>query len=128
MNEFIVWDEAKKEFLNREQAIVCNGEIFDHIVALEMGIENKNAKALWSIGKIDIEGNKIYADCSIVEFTVADYKTKDIGYFTYDSDYASYLVKNSRGITLKYSKKFIRNLKVIGTLQEDKHLLGDSDE
>jgi len=120
MNEVIVWDEDSECFIEdfaMEEYMPLN-DIF----------KSNGYQFFNYIGKTDINDKKIYADCSIVEFTVADYKTKDIGYFTYDSDYTSYLVKNSRGVVLKYSKKFIRNLKIIGTLQEDKHLLGEIDE
>jgi len=112
MNEFIVWD-------NEENVFIDNFASEDYEPLNDL-FKNSRYDFLRNIGKTDIENNKIYADCSIVEFTVADYKTKDIGYFTYDSDYTSYLVKNLRGVALKYSKKFIRNLKIIDTIQENK--------
>ena len=83
------------------------------------------------------EQNKIYADCSIVEF---DFKFGDtmesiklIGYFHFCEDRLRYIIRIKRIKNLEYvlytRKIYIKsnvqkmsNFKVIGTLQKDKHL------
>ena len=123
MNEFIVWDNVSKLFFNNEEFKIHNGkcvELFD-----SEWFKNdypEHTKIFNYIGKTDTEGNKIYADCSIVEFDTEKHG-KQRGFFTYSKMFLSYIIEdlyNDMGY-LRYDGSQT-NLKVIGTLQEGKHL------
>ena len=121
MNEFIVWDEYNKKFIDKSKCVFSDGTIFrnardfEDMVSDDLSIFNY-------IGKKDINNNKIYADCSIVEFGYTS--GKSIGYFTFNKDRLSYDLID-RGTKLNYSYNYnqIHSLKVIGTLQENSDLL-----
>ena len=80
------------------------------------------------------EQNKIYADCSIVEFDfkyfIDDDYWKVRGYFSFNKDLAQYEIREPyskdcyRIYYLKDSD--IKNIKVIGTIQENPELLRDN--
>ena len=117
MNEFIVWDEDNKCFqgnvkLYLSEAFILGGEMI------------KNSSIHQYVGKTDdtSEKNKVYADCSIVEFDIP-YNSgrvgKDKGVVKYDVDYLQYFIFSEDYI---YEYKEISNLKVIGTIQENKEL------
>jgi len=76
------------------------------------------------IGKTDIEGEKIYADSSIVEFATNDLGWQK-GYFTYNENGLNYQFNSKDGALLTDWME-IRSLKVIGTLQENPELLGEN--
>lgn len=134
MNEFIVWNEEKKEF-SKEFLTNYDGDIIYRNVSLD----NNTHKRFNYIGKTDINDKKIYADSSIVEF---DYKGfEEIGTVTYKAivkfdnvlgcyffDVFSHADNNGYNYNFLFPTVIyrVRNLKIIGTLQEDKHLLGDS--
>lgn len=106
MNEFIVWDEDNQQFSTFDELMSdewCvseldeNGQIFfKYSNCAEDDWEHEyvemNTKLFYGIGKTDINGKKIYADSSIVEF---DYETMGkkynmIGYFKYNNKKLSY--------------------------------------
>lgn len=151
-NEFIVWDEKNKNFgqhnVGKDMSINDFFKFFE--LSRYFSIHNY-------IGKIDIEQNKIYENCSIVEFehkssrTVLKYETGYIAkqafiefesivfkaYFQYHTDELRYELiildydkskTDSIFSVLSFNMETMSNFKVIGTLQEDKHLLGDTDE
>jgi len=137
MNEFIVFwsfDNGKTlEHVGYEKLDVNGNYVFKRINTdtkelrkdwhLGMLTDNQgNAKfyRFPHIGKTDIEGNKIYAECSIVEFMVLD--CRYMGFFTYNARLLRYELEVSEFGNSEYSNS-IRDLKVKGTLQEDKHLL-----
>jgi hypothetical protein len=133
MNEFIVWDKdiEKFEYLNNtwlefglevEPMLVNSGAVgYERISTTNISIHNY-------IGKTDIEGNKIYANSSIVE--VNDSKSKfyeDICIVRYDKNICSFMLcsvdfedDRQEHFRPDYSNK---NYKVIGTLQENPELL-----
>lgn len=138
MNEFIVWHNNSEQFYySNDEAYILkeiDGKLF--VVEMDNFYNFRNieefiiGKAMQYIGKKDINNQKIYADCSIVEFEIilrdADgkvvYKNKNTGYFTYRKDLLRYVIKytscEERGIKL-YSDH-ITNLKIIDTIQENK--------
>lgn len=104
--------------------------------------EDIKIKTFPYIGKTDIDSNKIYADSSIVEFDVIQnchcnileiececVPNKRIGYFSYNENRLCYELlaksfKDWKRIFI-FDRDTISNLKVIGNLQQHKHLLGD---
>ena len=133
MNEFIVWDKKKREWIHSpERPINILGEtvIMGEILRREndsfLRIEDLDeVQVCLSIGKTDTEGNKIYADCSIVEFVWKNQNTKAV--IKWDDIQLTYDVEFKSGFRARYADVYqeMFGLKVIGTLQEDKHLLGE---
>jgi len=139
MNEFIVWDKTKKMFCEDNRfdfRIDREGELYN-LGKIKMNSKYENLFEHFNyIGKTDIEGEKIYADSSVVEFEFRlfddeDYKTLK-GYFSYNSEYCLYELREpyaKNSYMIYYLKDGdLKNLKIIGTLQEDKHLLGEYNE
>jgi len=122
VNEFIVWDGIKffsfDEVLRKFNITILEADDMDEEYSIHP-----------YIGKTDdtLEKNKIYADCSIVEFIIKGTREKGIGYFTYNKEKLRYEVMYLDEESLEFNKSFefsrILNLKVIGTLQENKELL-----
>ena len=134
MNEFIVWDKELKQFnvWSDNYFIFQNGTI--GWISIE-GIEREeNSIALPYIGKTDINGKKIYADCSIVEFDfryieICDLEPwKLVGYFKFNINTLRYEIKildikNENKIawrSLDYDEDLMSNIKIIDTVQENK--------
>lgn len=124
MNEFIVWDEEKKEFYeysNRFHAARADGVLIED----NLGFEEEDRERFtpyFYIGRKDINDKKIYAECSIVEFSYICCDEEFIikGYFTWDEEYLKYIIDPIEGYenAIEYEPfKFI-NMRVIGTLQE----------
>lgn len=128
MNEFIVWDKDCEVFID-EIMMNRNGIPFHKGWA----VDEETYIFFNHIGKTDIEGNKIYADCSIVEFEMSGSRInfKATGYFYFDKGDLSY-----EFVCLKIDKKMIeprkdinwrdaysKTIKIIGTLQENPELL-----
>ena len=131
MNEFIVWDT--ENFISLSQAFKDEAVVVDlsdgfDSYTLDIGFENYSLHNY--IGKTDIDGNKIYADCSIVEFeymtnSFNSYKLR--GYFKWNNMKLGYDLKIDNPMFMM-TDFYIPSLdlKVIGTLQQDKHLLKDN--
>ena len=130
MNKFILYDTKHEFFPNPENIqINRNGEVKLNggWVKLEDSIYTKH-----DLVKTDDtpEKNKIYADSSVFEFSFeVGHIEKMQGYFTFNNRDLSFeiVVINNKIPIISYSTFFkqIKNLKVIGTLQQDKHLLGE---
>lgn len=131
MNEFIVWDKKRKEWLHDEKhsihlfgETIIMGELLRRKDDSHVRLEDLNdIEAFNYIGKTDIEGNKIYADCSIVSFEWVNSEKEihyDLGYFRWNKDYLSYFIWDG---VQEWSIRDILSLEVKGTLQEDKLLL-----
>lgn len=136
MNEFIVWDgkcfysDCSYGYLMLKQ----NGIIYENLESDYGGRETKKTdfKPLFYIGIKDINNNKIYADCSIVEFDYIDlnmelkewerrtYK----GFFKWHQDMLSYCIHYDGGNEffneVKFFSYIFENFKVIDTIQENK--------
>ena len=72
------------------------------------------------------ERNKIYASCSILEIKYGFFgRHKASGVVIYDKKTAMHVINCKVGGVLDFRETDlkIKNLKVIGTLQQDKHLL-----
>ncbi|MFA5669904.1 MAG: YopX family protein [Candidatus Cloacimonas sp.] len=128
MNEFIVWCKNKNEWEADECVLTRDGKLIDIKYMKELNLENHTIYRY--IGKTDIEGNKIYADCSIVEFEYYDMdvdsgwvKAKSV--ITFDDEDLMYLIAID-GELCNFKQHDIVNLRVIGTLQENPELLGDN--
>lgn len=116
MNEFIVWDKEKKELYTPSQ--MNFNDKGEHI---------KTDRFEWCqyIGLKDINGKKIYADCSIVEFysgNSLDDEQLLTGYFSFNNENLRYEIKD---INTKESFYFWNGydesvLTVIDTIQENK--------
>ena len=118
MNEFVVWDNNSKVFIDF-------WELNDSLI----GMLNKD-ELLPYIGKKDIEDNKIYADCSIFEFILETpsvesqsmcYKTLR-GSFTFNDEDLRYeidIYDDPDYCVLWYSPEYMSNFRVIDTIQEN---------
>lgn len=143
MYEFIAWDEKRKKMLRGDgQAevgiIAWSGDIFpiyksstidgDYYSSADLDdyLFHRDIILFQDIGKTDDtpEQNKIYADSSIVEFDlIGTEKDKKLrGYFTFNNQELIFDIFTYEGNynLLMYD---IRNLKVIGNLQENPELL-----
>ena len=97
-------------------------------------LEHKQLDVLSAIGKKDINDKEIYADCSIVEFKATfsgGYFTTIKGYFYFDELKKELRVKllgstfrdSFRGIdtdSMKYDYEYMKDFKIIDTIQENK--------
>ncbi|MCK4874810.1 MAG: hypothetical protein KAS26_03090 [Sulfurimonas sp.] len=158
MNEFIVWDKKSKKFRVVANILYNTQSIHDinkkdiEIKGVQLWGEPFNPREednpdilvrRWAkeftihnyIGKTDIEGNKIYADSSIVELRriYRHFGGDEIlkGFFTFNKETSAYdfISSDEYGNTIiHYNKNIIghiSNLKIIGTLQENRELLNN---
>lgn len=123
MNEFIVWDEENGQFVDETECIFKDGTLYKNDFHYIDQV-SCDFSMFWSIGKTDIEGKKIYAESSIFEFVkTKEYKLVQLkGFFKYDDFDMAYKIFTSDGEILKMSIN-IRDIRIVGTLQEYKHLL-----
>jgi len=145
MKEFIVWDEDNKVFIDETKCILQDGTLYRNHRDFEDGISDDLTMVNY-IGKTDDtpEQNKIYADCSILEWIEINYlgrrhsmttgevtrinpkEVKRRGYFTfskYDLSYAIIQLEDGEeSPALNYNTTY-SNFKVIGTLQQNPELL-----
>jgi len=142
MNEFKVWMKDYNKFMHKEMALFGDGSVVvfkeGHFSCiLELG--EHNLEVVKYIGKTDIEGNKIYADSSIVEFDFKGFgETESAKYkgfikynkerFRYDIEVFSHGDKDGDNYIFDLGKCIhrIENIKIIGTLQENPELLEQS--
>jgi len=136
MNEFIVWDNKFEKFI-----YPCNEVLMTIKDGLLKGIKGGDGfveewEAFQCIGKTDIEGNKIYADCSIVNTNIVTNETRIElnGYFKYDNVNLRYNFHkmpfdntSAYNIIVFKDDRFSR-IKIIGTLQENPELLKEMDQ
>ena len=127
--EFIVWDKKSKEFMNTItdieivfQESLVNG--FTVIKNYPYDCESLDADIFQYIGKTDINNKKIYADCSVVEFSYINCDEEHIvkAYFTWDEEYLKYILDPIQGYnsTIEYEPFKFLNMKIIDTIQENK--------
>ena len=130
MNEFIVWDKVNEEFFKSYS--ITFGYDFKGGTVTKIGEEKRflfphDVELFYCIRKTDKDGSKIYADCSIVEFEYKDnvFRFSDKGYFKFNELDLCFTVVTKETV-YKFDRFIFTNLKVIGTLQQDKHLLGEA--
>lgn len=130
MQEFIVWDDIKREFTNNVTCFMSFNE--DGTINSYNGFGE--TKYFQYIGKKDTEGNKIYADSSIVEFIYqgeqipvhgarVHHTISLVGFFTYDNEEARYevdILNNSEYVCLNFDSLKFKDIKIIDTIQENK--------
>jgi len=126
MNEFIVWDNEKEKFVELTHNAVLT--IDNKLIACS------RQEIFNYIGKTDIEGNKIYADSSIVEFCFFTddgdgnmiFNGKHIAYFSFDEVELVYFLEDNSGVGYEFDNTEMKNFKIIGTLQKNKELLDET--
>lgn len=129
MEEFIVWysdgqNSFSKEFTLDE--LIANDH-FDYISDSPLLKDYKVIEIRQSVGLNDINNNKIYADCSIVEFEsdCLDKNIRRYGFFTYNVERLQYMISTRyisqyENIEWIISHKNLTNIKIIDTIQENK--------
>lgn len=130
MNKFVVWDKKNKRFLDGDEfAIDDNGKVYNWDSDSYLKPFKQNMELLNYIGKNDINNNKIYADCSIVEFGFIGFGESKIvtyqGFAKWNSDKYRYdieVISHSDRFVFDLGKCIdrISNLKIIDTMQENK--------
>ncbi len=138
MNEFIVWDKEigvfigeesfdsmfgfysidyreLKEGMTKEDLIINQGQVLRPTYMMHL-------ERFAYIGKTDIEGNKIYADSSIVEFYSRLHGWQK-GYFSYDCTSLSYRITLFNDMSVSFDNERETKFKITGTLQENPELL-----
>ena len=122
LNQFIVWDIMHEKWLDMKELGDDDSFTYNGLIRL---IDDPYYSIHNYIGKTDIEGNKIYADCSIVEWEHQE--NKYTGYFKYQTEFLRYVLvsKDNNGESQNLDPFYLplKNLKVIGTLQQEKDLL-----
>jgi len=134
MNEYIIWDKEKKKFSSDAWFnLHPNGDLVK-LSSNQFRNCNQNHSIHNYIGKTDIEGNKIYADCSIVEFSMSGSRKnfKATGYFYFNTKKLSYEFKylmldkkksDKARTDIDWRNAYKDTFKIIGTLQENKDML-----
>lgn len=132
MNEFIVWVKEEKRIDVLISIDYEHGEITCMENQSERTYNFHEVSFLPYIGKTDINNKKIYADCSIVEFSVCSLEpfskkkqTKRIGKVRYCNSTCAYeivVINMSRIEYYDFSGMAfeISDIKVIDTIQENK--------
>ena len=126
MDEFIVLDKYEEEFLDAEGISISSfGTIIECYPDEEVFnvLSDEDRYTTHRLIKTDDtpEQNKIYADCSIVEFDFKDKKLQ--GLFRYSKMRLSYVIEDMHNDMGEMVYDGLQtNFKVIGTLQKDKHL------
>ena len=132
MNEFIIWLKNEKRFLTNndydmyireDKNSIANIGIFNTLIEGNWNLDEENTTIHQYIGNDDTsEQNKIYADCSIVEFDFKSISSDSLqGIFKYSNNNLCYeieLLNVDKEISFTYNSDLIKNLKVIGTIQE----------
>lgn len=125
MKEFIVWYSNGTDKFNKEFTLddLISQLHYDEICDSPLLKDYKVIEICQSVGLKDINNNKIYADCSIVEFEWKISGFKKVGYFYYSNEDLCYMAKGVSEYTsdvLFYDKHTMKNFKIIDTIQENK--------
>lgn len=118
MNEYIIWSKFHKNFTND---LIISGITINE--ALE---ENEDYIFFRYIGLKDREGNKIYADSSIVNIEYSDYMYKNnittVGYFTENKEKhcLEFVTENKGTINFIEHISGILFLRIVDTIQENR--------
>ena len=129
MNDFIVWDKYRKVWIDESYPFFINSSGFLCIQRndKQMVIEN-DCEIFKPIGLKDTEGNKIYADSSIIEFVhigrLSNHALKKVGIFKFIKKDLQYRVIdlecNKDGLEVESPFHKLCAFKIIDTIQENK--------
>ena len=122
MNEFIVWDKVSKKFTDR---ICLDANLIRNGISYSLKVEEELFELFYPVGLTDINGKKIYADCSVVELVDSESR----GVFFFDEKYLKFkFAFNGDKTTSLGMESFEKTVqfRVIGTLQENPELLKDA--
>lgn len=140
MKECVFWDNEDNKFISWHEVVFTKDKGDDFVILMKEIDPICSSGRLYDsfnyIGLNDINNNKIYADCSIVEFTYeGDFKPVTLqGYFSFDDELLCYkinlLPKLDYGVNklFYFEAKFkyrISGIKIIDTIQENKLGLTD---
>lgn len=133
MKECIFWDSEDGKFINWEEVSFTKDKGDDFVIVIKEIDHIYSSVRLYDsfdyIGLNDINNNKIYADCSIVEFElIINPVCRTVvlnrkGVFKYDKDLCAYIIEcidEDRILIFSTSFKHIKNIKIIDTIQENK--------
>jgi len=130
MEDFIGWNKKTKKFLDKEELTFVEMGSYSSVLLDVLGGINKDVILFWGIRKTDTEGNKIYADSSIVEFDFkeAGHTNKAIGYLYFENFcYRIKILKTDMRSDIDdlpmHFQSANTDFKIIGTLQENPELL-----
>lgn len=123
-NEFIVWDKKSKKWATNSN--IKNYLWFSSSIVYKR--EDSKQFAFFNyVGKTDIEGNKIYADSSIVK--VGYGKNSATGVIRWNNKDSLYefveVDEDGTEFVMRLYNLKNEDFKIIGTLQENKELLND---
>ena len=140
MDEFIIWDDGIHTFEEAMADKAPSGGFvpYDYTIKCDgylKGALNGEYPSFKDIGLKDINGKSIYANSSIVEFTIREdgIKLPVNGYFKFDPIFLRYYIRiiEDKGVGNRYYLglqvvpwdkycDYIRDIKIIDTIQENK--------
>ena len=134
MNEFIVWDDIRKVFLDDDDDFSLQQDgclIRGYYPEGSPAYANDDFSYFNYIGKTDINDKKIYADSSILKMTISDEdgEHNHKGYFTYNELLLCYEFKEpfkdgemsgNRIWRMEKLQPYLVTFKIIDTIQENK--------
>ena len=128
MKGFIVWDEVDKKFLKLDDLNVLNYVYDNELETLIETIEDSGKVFIEDIGIKDINNKPIYADCSVLEFEWEDSLNqirKEWGVIKFNLEYMQYFIYEENNIINIWDirRDNIKNIEIIGTIQENKLVL-----
>ncbi len=140
MNKYKIYDTKEKRFLGLHEAAISNeGNVitFKNGAIYDVATNSNRYTIHYYIGKTDINDKKIYDDCSIIEFDFIGFgdneSVKYNGFikwnksrFRYDIETISHGDKDGDNYIFDLGKCIdrIKNIKIIGTLQEKASVCG----
>lgn len=139
MNEFILWDNTLKTFLDKDfeqnekikndSTYLFEGDDYYPICKMDFIFNDvlneykDRLIAFYNIGLKDINGKNIYADSSIFEFKNSQLWNKYNGIFFYNKERLCYQIRIIDGIRnneiIPYDR-YCYDFKIIDTIQENK--------
>ena len=129
VSEFILWDRIFKRFTSEFPNNYCldlDGKVKEFGNSYIKKEKDTAFDVLSYIGKTDVNGDRIYADCSIVETTILDESGAIIlfGFFMYNKKELRYELNielnGKEPVCLHFDSERMVNVKVVDTIQENK--------
>lgn len=118
MNEFMVWDNIFKVFLNSDNIFIdSKGNMYNIEDRDIYELINNEHSLHKNIGLKDINGKSIYADSSIVENGIQKWK---VIYNVFQMSYELECVSNKSLSNMRLTGAYQNQLKIIDTIQENK--------